>query len=150
MRFPHDLAGLCRQFAILITIVIKFAPATRFLSNMPVRSLLPMGSFLKPFVWCLVVIAVLVLLASHAGQFLVVDEPAKSDAIVVLAGETSARPAHALELLHQGLAPYVFLDAEERSLIYDERLVDIARRYITSRGESNHVSVCAVAGAPTF
>jgi uncharacterized SAM-binding protein YcdF (DUF218 family) len=109
-----------------------------------------MGSLRKRFALYLVIVAVLVLLARHAGRFLVVDEPAKADAIVVLAGETNARPARALELLHQGLAPHVFLDAEERNLIYDEQLVDIAGRYVNSRGESDHVSICTVVGYSTF
>ena len=109
-----------------------------------------MGTLRKRFVFYLAIVAVLGLLARHAARFLIVDEPAKADAIVVLAGETNARPAHALELLHQGLAPHVFLDAEERSLIYDELLVDIAHRYINSRGESSRVSICAVAGDSTF
>ena len=109
-----------------------------------------MGSLRKRFVLYLAIVAVLVLLARHAARFLVVDEPAKADAIVVLAGETNARPARALELLHQGLAPHVFLDAEERNLIYDEQLVDVARRYVNSRGESDHVSICTVVGYSTF
>jgi hypothetical protein len=39
----------------------------------------------------------------QAARFLVVDAPEKSDAIVVLAGETKVRPARALELLRQGV-----------------------------------------------
>ena len=53
----------------------------------------------------------LAVLASQAARFLVVDDPEKSDAIVVLAGETNVRPARALELLRQGVAPHVFLNA---------------------------------------
>jgi vancomycin permeability regulator SanA len=55
-----------------------------------------------------------------------------------------------LELLHKGLVPHVFFDAEERSLIYDELLVDIAQRYINARGEQSRVSVCPVTGSSTF
>ena len=36
------------------------------------------------------------------GRILVVDSPQPSDVIVVLAGETDRRPAHALQLLNQG------------------------------------------------
>ena len=85
----------------------------------------------------------------QAGRWLVVDEPTKSDAIVVLAGETNSRPERALNLLNQGIAPHVFLDAEKRNLIYDELLVDIARRYIDTRGESSRVSVCAIEATST-
>jgi hypothetical protein len=62
--------------------------------------------------------------ASQAGSFLVVNEPRKSDVIVVLAGETNARPARAIELLRQGMAGQVFLDAETRNRIYDSLLID--------------------------
>jgi len=92
---------------------------------------------------------ILVALASQAARFLVVDEPEKSDVIVVLAGETSVRPARALELLRQGFAPHVFVDAETRDLIYDQRLTDIAQRYIASLPEANRVSVCPVTGFST-
>jgi vancomycin permeability regulator SanA len=88
--------------------------------------------------------------ASQAARLLVVDDPVKSDAIVVLAGETNSRPAHALDLLHAGFAQHVFLDAEQGSLIYDELLVDIARRYIEARGGASRVSVCPVFGSSTF
>ena len=93
---------------------------------------------------------VLVALASQAARFLVVDEPAPSDAIVVLAGETHARPARGLELLHQGVAPRMFMDAETRDLIYDQRLVDIAQRWVDSLPEANRISVCPIAGLSTL
>ena len=41
----------------------------------------------------LIVVVIGILVASQGARFLVVDNPQKSDAIVVLAGETSARPA---------------------------------------------------------
>lgn len=94
-------------------------------------------------------IVVVCLLATQAARFLVVDRPEKSDAIVVLAGETNVRPKRALELLREGFAPRVFLDAEERNLIYDQQLIDIARKYATTLPEGNSVSVCAIYGLST-
>lgn len=91
----------------------------------------------------------MVALASRAARFLVVDEPEKSDAIVVLAGETNVRPAHALELLRKGVAPLIFLNAEKRNLIYDEQLVDIAQRYANGLPEANRVAVCPIFGFST-
>ncbi|MGA3087144.1 MAG: YdcF family protein [Terriglobales bacterium] len=88
-------------------------------------------------------------LVRQAARFLVVDAPEKSDAIVVLAGETKVRPARALELLRQGLADHVFLNAENRNLIYDEQLVDIARRYAKSLPDAGRVSVCPIFGFST-
>jgi hypothetical protein len=90
-----------------------------------------------------------ILAAREAGHFLVLDSPEKSDAIVVLAGETNARPARALELLRQGMAPRVFLDAETRNLVYDQQLTDIAEKYASSLPEANRVSVCPIAGFST-
>jgi hypothetical protein len=90
-----------------------------------------------------------ILAARQAGHFLVLDSPEKSDAIVVLAGETNARPARALELLRQGMAPRVFLDAETRNLVYDQPLTDIAEKYASSLPEANRVSVCPIAGFST-
>jgi len=97
----------------------------------------------------LFLLVVLVALASQAARFLVVDEPEKSDAIVVLAGETNVRPARALELLRRGVAPRVFLDAETRDLIYDQRLTEIAQKYVNGLGEANRISVCPVVGLST-
>ena len=101
------------------------------------------------FLRFLIVLLIVVVLASQAARFLVVDHPEKSDAIVVLAGETNVRPVRALGLLHQGIAPRMLLDAETRDLIYDQRLTDIAQRYINNLGEGNQISVCAIAGFST-
>jgi hypothetical protein len=90
-----------------------------------------------------------ILAASQAGRFLVVDKPEKSDAIVVLAGETNFRPAHALELLRQGWAPRMFMNAETRNLIYNQQLIDIAQKYASSLPEANRVSVCPIIGFST-
>ena len=102
------------------------------------------------FVIVVVFILLLVPLASRAARFLVVDEPEKSDAIVVLAGETNARPEHAVELLRQGVAPHVFLDAESGELIYDQLLTEIVQRYVIGLGEANRVSACPIVSYSTF
>jgi hypothetical protein len=97
----------------------------------------------------IVLFVILVVLASQAARFLVVDEPGKFDAIVVLAGETNVRPARAMELLRQGVAPRVFLDAEARALIYDQQLIEIAQKYVNGLNEANRVSVCPIVGFST-
>ena len=97
----------------------------------------------------LVLLLMVVALASQAARFLVVDDPQKSDAIVVLAGETNVRPARALELLRQGLAPHLFLDAETRDQIFDQRLTDLAQKYASSLPEAKQVSVCPITGLST-
>ena len=97
----------------------------------------------------LFLVVIFAALASQAARFLVVDEPGKSDAIVVLAGETNVRPARALELLRQGVAPLVFMDAETRDRIYDQQLTEIAQKYVNGLGEANRVSVCPIVGFST-
>jgi len=92
----------------------------------------------------------LLVLASQASRFLVVDEPEPSDAIVVLAGETNVRPARALELLRHGVAPHVFLNVQARDVIYDQRLIDLAQKYVNGLPEGNRVSVCPVTGFSTL
>jgi hypothetical protein len=96
----------------------------------------------------LIVVLILVALASQAASFLVVDDPEKSDAIVVLAGETNVRPARALELLRQRVAPHVFLDVH-RDLIYDRQLTEIAQKYVEALNEANRISVCPIVGLST-
>jgi hypothetical protein len=98
----------------------------------------------------LVVVFIVAAFASQAARFLMLDDPQQSDAIVVLAGETSLRPARALELLRQGMAPRIFLDAETRDVIYDQRLTDLAQKYLDSLPEANRVSVCPIEGFSTF
>jgi uncharacterized SAM-binding protein YcdF (DUF218 family) len=94
-------------------------------------------------------LASILVLASQASRFLVVDEPEPSDAIVALAGETNVRPARALELLRQGLAPRVLIDAETRDRIYDRSLTDIAQKYVNGLPEATRISVCPINGLST-
>jgi uncharacterized SAM-binding protein YcdF (DUF218 family) len=98
----------------------------------------------------LVLLIVLILLASQAGRFLVVDAPQPSDVIVVLAGETSVRPAHAIDLLRQGMAPRVFLDVENRDVLYDQPLKEFAERYARSFPEKERIAICPIDGFSTY
>lgn len=102
------------------------------------------------FLRLLIVVLVMgALLATQAARYLVVDHPEKSDAMVVLAGETSVRPARALELLHQGMAPHILLDVEAGQQVFDQTLTGIAQRYISGLPETNLVGVCAIEGRST-
>ena len=109
-----------------------------------------MRFFRRHIISFLVMVLIIAALASQAARFLVLDAPETSDAIVVLAGETSIRPAHALELLRQGMATHVFLDQETRELIFDQRLTDLAQKYVNSLPEAGRVSVCPIVGFSTF
>ncbi len=103
----------------------------------------------RPLVLLLIML-MLVGLATQAARLLVVDAPEKSDTIVVLAGETKVRPAHALDLLRQGMAAHVFLDVETRDRIYDQQLVEIAQKYANGLPEASRVSVCPIEGFSTM
>jgi hypothetical protein len=96
-----------------------------------------------------VLLLIAVALASQAARFLVVDDPHKSDAIVVLAGDTNARPVRALALLRQGMAQHVFLDVQVREQIFDQRLTDLAQKYSGSLPEAGQISVCPITGLST-
>ncbi len=98
----------------------------------------------------LVLLLILVALASQAGRLLVVDAPQRSDAIIVLAGETSVRPARAVELLRQGMAPRIFLDVEARDVIYDQPLTEVALRYVKALPERERIAVCPITALSTF
>jgi hypothetical protein len=101
--------------------------------------------FLRVILLLLIVVA----LTSQAARFLVVDDPQKSDAIVVLAGDTNVRPVRALELLRQGMARHVFLDAQVRDQVFGQPLTDLARKYVGSLPEASQVSVCSITGFST-
>jgi len=97
-----------------------------------------------------VVLAVLlVVFATQAGRFLVVDAPLPSDVIVVLAGETDRRPTRALELLDQGFGKRVLIDVPADSTIYTFTQLDLAQKYVQSLPQAAVVSVCPIVGLST-
>jgi uncharacterized SAM-binding protein YcdF (DUF218 family) len=98
----------------------------------------------------LVLFIALLVLASQGARLLVVDAPQPSDAIVVLAGETSVRPAHAIELLRQGLAARVFLDVQANDVLYNQPLTELATRYAQSFPEKERIAVCPITGFSTY
>ncbi len=97
-----------------------------------------------------VVLAVfLVVLATQAGRFLVVDAPLPSDVIVVLAGENDRRPRRALELLQQGFGKRVLIDVPADSTIYTFTQLDLAQKYVQSLPQAAVLSVCPIVGLST-
>src|SRR6516162_7124535 len=86
--------------------------------------------------------------AYSAGSFLVLDHPDKADAIVVLAGETDARPRRGLHLLNQHMAPHMLLDAPS-DRVYDVETWQIAQDYIDRLPQREQVSVCRIRGLST-
>lgn len=104
---------------------------------------------LVPVSTVLVVLALLVLLAMNAGRILVVDAPQPSDLILVLAGETDHRPAHALELLHRGLGRRVLIDVPAGTKIYDRLQLELAENYVRNLPDSAAVRLCPITGLST-
>jgi len=78
----------------------------------------------------LAVVVAVIAFALNAGRILVVRDLRQADAIVVLVGETDRRPALALELLRQGYAPRVLLDASPEVRVYHWTAAEIAEQYI--------------------
>ncbi len=110
---------------------------------------------LVPLVICaemkriVVLLLLLLAVASQAARVLRVDDPQKSDAIVVLGGETSLRPARGLELLQQGMAPRMWIDVVASDRIFDQSLVALAEKYAASLPEAKQVKVCPLNGLST-
>jgi uncharacterized SAM-binding protein YcdF (DUF218 family) len=90
-----------------------------------------------------------ILLLATSGSFLVVNQPQKSDLIVVLAGETDKRAARGLALLRENYAPKMLLDVPALEKIYDENLIDVARNYVHTLPERPAIAICPIFGLST-
>jgi DUF218 domain-containing protein len=88
-------------------------------------------------------------LVAGTGRFLVVDEPEKSDAILVLAGETYNRPMLALDLLERGYAPRIVMDVPAAERIYQWTAPDLAQRWVQGLPQANSISICPIHGLST-
>ena len=84
-----------------------------------------------------------------SGRLLVVNQPRKSDVMVVLAGETERRPARGLELLDQGYAPRLILDVPAEAKIYERSQVKIAQTYVDGLPHARQISICPIYGQST-
>lgn len=86
---------------------------------------------------------------SHAGSFLVVDAPQRSDIIVVLAGETDVRPTRGLQLLAQGYGRRMVLDVPAAIKIYKFTQLELAQEYIHDLPLAPAISICPIEGLST-
>jgi len=93
-----------------------------------------------------------IIFALNAGRILVVRDLRKADAILVLDGEADRRPALALELLRQGYAHRVLLDASSDARLYHLTPVQIAEEYIRTLPPepAGSVSVCGMSALSTM
>jgi hypothetical protein len=92
---------------------------------------------------------VLLCVAATSGRFLVVDQPSKADAIMVLAGETDRRLARGLELLNQGYAPRMILNVPAGATIYQWTQLELAQRYVEGLPQAGAITICPIYGLST-
>jgi hypothetical protein len=92
---------------------------------------------------------VVIWMAIRSGRFLVIDEPQKSDTILVLAGETDRRPGRALELLNQGYASRIVLDVPAGATAYGTSFVQLAETWVNSLPQASSITVCPIYGLST-
>jgi uncharacterized SAM-binding protein YcdF (DUF218 family) len=88
-------------------------------------------------------------LAANSAKFLVVDQPEKSEAILVLAGETDQRPARALELLNQGYAPRIVLDVPAEVKVFGSTYLQIAQSWAAAQPQASAMEICPIYGLST-
>lgn len=88
-------------------------------------------------------------LISESGRFLVVDDPQKADAILVLAGETEGRPARAVELMQHGFAPRVIIDVPQNELVFGADIVQLAQAWVDKQPQASALSICPITGLST-
>jgi hypothetical protein len=90
-----------------------------------------------------------ILLAAKAGSFLVLDAPRPADVILVLAGETDARPQRALQLLAQGYGRRIVLDVPANTKIYEFTQIQLAEKFVHDLPQAALVRVCPIEGLST-
>jgi hypothetical protein len=95
------------------------------------------------------VILLVVIFFYTSGRSLVVNEPVKSDVIVVLAGDTDRRPARGIDLLSQGYAPRLILDVPAEAFVYHASELELAQQYIGSLPQAASISICPIRGLST-
>jgi len=77
----------------------------------------------------LLIASLALLFAANAGHILVLNDPEKSDAIVVLAGEIEYRPQLGLQLLDDGYGKKLVIDVPDGARIYQNTQLQLAEDY---------------------
>jgi len=99
----------------------------------------------------LILLAVAALVFFQPGGFLIIDNAQKSDAVVVLGGDSAdQRYWRAMGLLREGYASHMIVDATT-GITYGHSYVDLARDYVahTAGPFASQVSVCPIVGDST-
>jgi uncharacterized SAM-binding protein YcdF (DUF218 family) len=106
---------------------------------------------MKSLIIAAVLILVCLLLFFQPGDYLVVNNPEKSDAIVMLGGgQVDGRYWHALNLLRDGYGQHLLVDALAGQT-YGQSYADLAAGFIARTAGENisQVSVCVIKGDST-
>jgi hypothetical protein len=103
----------------------------------------------RPIFISVLAVVLLVVLATKAGRWLVIDDPQRSDAILVMAGETNHRPVRALELLSQGYGSKLVLDVPARDRVYQWTVRELAERWVQSLPQAPQIVICPIHGLST-
>ncbi len=96
-------------------------------------------------------LAVCAFIFLQPGRFLIVNNPEKSDAIIVLGGDSAdQRYWRGMGLLRAGYARHMFVDATT-GITYGHSFVDLAKDYVAHTAGANaaQVSVCPIVGDST-
>jgi len=104
------------------------------------------------FFVCILLGAIAGILLYDAGTLLILDNPTRSDIIVVLNGDIGdARFLHGLNLLRNGYSQELILDAPDW-VEYGRTSSDLAREYIQTVAPENasHLHVCSFKGDSTL
>src|SRR5581483_650607 len=84
-----------------------------------------------------------------SGAFFIVNEPRKSDVIVVLAGDTDRRPTRGIELLGHGFAPRMILDVPAAAYVFHASELDLAQKYVQGLPQASAIMICPIQGLST-
>ena len=99
--------------------------------------------------FCLIVLILLGL--RHAGQALVVNQPQRSDVILLLAGdENDTRYWKGIELLRAGYAPRMLVDARADGVSYGRSPAELTEDFIRRSAGGLAVHVCPSRGTSTL
>lgn len=78
-----------------------------------------------------------------------IDDPQKSDVIVVLAGETDDRPRLGVSLLARQYATKMVLDVPAEQRIFENSATELAERWIDGLPDRQSISICPIHGLST-
>lgn len=95
------------------------------------------------------IVVLMLVFGATAGRILVADDPQKSDAILVLAGETDYRPRLGLKLLDEGYGKELVIDVPADERVYQYTEVQLAARYYGSLPEAASIRICPILGLST-